>query len=139
MAAIRRHVHIAATPRAVWRALTTPEGITSWLADDARLEPRSGGRIVLNNVGDDGEPVEERGIIHTWRPTSHLEISWDRLGRPETAGSHVSFQVARDGNEVRLSLVHSGGEGLDDEQTRSALDREWKQALSALQGALETA
>ena len=136
MPAIRRHVHIAATPRAVWKALTTPEGLTGWLSDDARIEPRSGGRVVLSSVGDDGEPVEERGIIHTWRPTSHLEISWDRIGRAETAGSHVSFQVARDGDEVRLSLVHSG-DVLDDDAVREALDTEWKQALSALQESLE--
>ena len=137
MPAIRRHIHIAATPRAVWRALTTPEGLTGWLADEVRIEQRSGGRIVLQSVGDDGQMVEERGIIHTWRPTSHLEISWDRLGRPETAGSHVTFQVARDGAEVRLSLVHSGGEALDDEAVFAALDTEWKQALSALQASLE--
>ena len=36
MAAIRRHVYIANGARAVWRALTTAEGLEKWLAEEAR-------------------------------------------------------------------------------------------------------
>ena len=97
MPAIRRHIHIAAPPRAVWKALTTADGLKSWLADDARLEPRKGGRVVLTTEDDEGNPVEERGMIHTWRPTSHLEIAWDNIGQFPNKGTRVSFQLALDG------------------------------------------
>lgn len=137
MPAIRHQISIAASPRAVWRALTTGDGLAGWWVDEARVEPRAGGRVVLSNVGDDGEMGEERGFIHTWRPTSHLEIAFDRMGERPMRGSHVSFKLARDGEETRLTLVHSGGEVLEDAEARDALEKDWKSALRALQGMLD--
>lgn len=139
MPAIRRHIHIAAAPRAIWKALTTAEGLTGWLADEARIEPRKGGRVVLVNEDDEGNPVEERGMIHKWRPTSHLEIAWDNMGNFPTRGTTVSFQLAIDGDETRLSLVHSGrSEVLDDEERRSQLDTDWRRAFKSLQSMLDS-
>lgn len=139
MPAIRRHIHIATTPRKVWRALTTADGLQDWLVDAARVDARKGGRIILSFEGDDGEAVEAVGLIHKWRPTAQLEISWDNVGRYEGRGSRIAFQVARDGDETRLSLVQSGGEALDDEERRAALDKEWRRDLKALQGLLDDA
>ncbi len=136
MAAIRRHVYIANGARAVWRALTTAEGLEKWLAEDARVDARKGGRVVL--AGSDLDPEHDVvGLIHTWRPTSKLEISWDNIGASETKGSTVAFQVARDGEETRVSIVHSGGEALEDPERRVKLDRAWKIALETLQALLD--
>jgi uncharacterized protein YndB with AHSA1/START domain len=137
MPAIRRHVLIATTPRKVWRALTTDDGLKDWLADEARIDARKGGRVVLQFEGDDGEPVEAVGLILKWRPTSQLEISWDKVGKWEGRGSTLAFQVARDGDETRVSLLMSGGEALDDEARRDALDKEWRRDLKALQSLLD--
>ena len=137
MPAIRRQVHIAATPRAVWRALTTADGLASWWVDEARFDARKGGRVVFKTTGDDGEDAEDRGMIHTWRPTSHLEVAFDRSSSTELRGSRVAFQVARDGDETLLTLVHSGGEILDDDEGRARLDKEWRQAFLALQDMLD--
>ena len=136
MAAIRRHVYIANGARAVWRALTTSEGLEKWLAEDARVDGRKGGRVVLSGTDLDAEH-DLVGIIHTWRPTSKLEISWDNVGASETKGSTVAFQVARDGEESRVSIVHSGGEALNDEERRAKLDQAWKVALETLQALLD--
>ncbi len=136
MAAIRRHVLIANGARAVWRALTTAEGLEKWLAEDARVDARKGGRVVLTGTDFDSEH-DVVGIIHQWRPTSKLEISWDNVGAAETKGSSVAFQVARDGTETRLSLVHSGGAALDDEERREKLNQAWKTALETLQALLD--
>ena len=137
MPSIRRHVYIAAAQRAVWRALTTSEGLTSWLVDEARVDPRNGGRVVWGYENDEGEPVEDIGTILKWRPTSHLEIKWDRTNKGPAAGSRLSFQLARDGDETRLSLIHGGSEAFEDEEQRAALDKEWRQALASLQGNLD--
>jgi hypothetical protein len=59
------------------------------------------------------------------------------VGKYEGRGSRISFQVARDGDETRLSLVQSGGEALEDEERRAALDKEWRRDLKALQGMLD--
>jgi uncharacterized protein YndB with AHSA1/START domain len=77
------------------------------------------------------------GLIHLWRPTSKLEISWDNIGAAETKGGTVAFQVARDGDETRVSVVHSGGEALGDEERRAKLDNAWKVALETLQALLD--
>ena len=136
MSAIRRHVYIANGARAVWRALTTSEGLEKWLAEDARVDGRKGGRVVLSGTDFD-EEHDLVGIIHTWRPTSKLEISWDNIGASETKGSSVAFQVARDGEESRVSIVHSGGEALGDEERRGRIDQAWKVALETLQALLD--
>lgn len=137
MPAIRRTINIAAAPREVWKFLTTADGIKSWWADDARVDAREGGRIVLTAEGDDGKPVEERGIFHEVRPTRKIEIAWDNNSPAPTKGTRIEFQVAKDGDETQVNLVHSGGGPLDDEEQREALDDSWRQALTALRDALE--
>ena len=62
MPAIRRHVHIACPPRAVWRALTTADGLEKWLADEARVDGRKGGRVVL--TGTDFDAEQDLSLIH---------------------------------------------------------------------------
>jgi uncharacterized protein YndB with AHSA1/START domain len=136
MAAIRQQVNIATSPRVVWRALTTEEGITSWWVDKARIEAREGGRIVLTSEDDEGNPIEERGIFHELRPTRKIEIAWDNVGAAPTKGTRVEFQIAIDGDETRVNVVHSGS-ALEDEAARDKLDKQWRQALHALRDALE--
>ncbi len=136
MPAIHQIVHIAAAPRAVWKALTTAEGLKSWLVDDARVEPRDGGRVVWAYHGDEDDMIEGRGMIHKWRPTSHFEIAWDRQGEFPSRGTRMLFKLARDGDETRLSLVQSGPP-TDDEERREEILREWKRDLKALQSMLD--
>lgn len=137
MPAIRRHILIASSTRSVWNAISTPEGLSRWLVAEARLEPRSGGRVMLARIGADGLREEARGMVHKWRPTSHLEIAFDRLGDHPSRGSHVAFQVARDGDETRLSVVQSGGENLEDDAQVALLDDRWRKDLERLQTALD--
>jgi len=137
MSSIRHQINIAANPRAIWAALTTAEGWTSWYADEARVDARKGGRIVLISEDDEGEPVEEIGIILTYRPTSRLEVQWDSHGKASTRGGRLSFNIARDGEDTRVALVHSGGEVLNDEEARAGLEKAWGFAFKALRGHLE--
>ena len=137
MASIRQQINIAVPSKRVWDALTSADGWKQWWAEDARLEARSGGRIVLTVEGDDGEPVEERGVFHELRPTRRLEIAWDATSPAKTKGTRLQFVVSRDGDETRVALVHSGGGILDDEEARAELDKEWRTALKALRSWLE--
>lgn len=137
MATIRQQVNIAVPARTVWNALTTVEGLTSWWADEARIDARQGGVIVITTEGDDGAPMEERGILHEITPTRRIEIKWDAHGKAPSAGTRLTFNVARDGAETRLSIVHTGGGALDDEAARSSLDKDWNRALKGLRDALE--
>jgi len=137
MSAIRRHVHIAASPRAVWTAVTTGEGLASWWVDEARVDPRPGGRVVVSWTDESGAAVEAWGMFHTFRPTSQAEISFDRVGQSPLRGCRLSFQVARDGEETRLSVLLAGGEILEDAASREAMDQSWRRDLKALQSLLD--
>jgi uncharacterized protein YndB with AHSA1/START domain len=137
LSSIRRQINIVAAPRAIWNAFTSVDGWESWYADEARIDPREGGRVTLTTEGDDGEPVQEVGMIHTCRPTSRLEISWDSNSPAPTRGSRLSVQIARDGDETRVAIVQSGGEILQDEEAREQLDNDWRRALLALRGVFE--
>ena len=136
MASVREQINIGTTARCVWAALTTAEGWTSWYADEARVDARVGGRVVLVSEGDDGEPLEEVGILHIVRPTSRLEIRFDSTARAPTAGTRLRFNIARDGEETRVGLVQSGGV-LDDDALRESVQKTWRQALRALRDHLE--
>ena len=137
MSAIRQQINIARPIRAVWTALTTADGLMSWWADDARVDARPGGRVVVFTEGDDGEPMEERGILHELRPTRKIEIAWDSNSPALTRGTRLLFQLARDGEETRVSMVHSGRGVLEDEEARDTLDKDWRRALRSLRDALE--
>ena len=137
MPAIRRTINIATSPRTVWRALTTAEGLQSWWADEARVDGREGGHVVITSEDDEGNPVEERGMFHTFRPIRKIELAFDSNSPGPLAGTRVMFQVARDGDETRINLVHSGSGPLDDEEARDALDTDWRRALKALRSGLE--
>jgi uncharacterized protein YndB with AHSA1/START domain len=136
MSSVRQQINIAAAPRAVWAKLTTAEGLTEWLADSARADSDEGGRVVLTMEGDDGAPVEERGIFHALRPTRSVEIAFDRAGKGPWAGTRLSVQVARDGDETRVAVVHSGFAD-DADDALAAIDADWRRALKALRGTLE--
>ena len=120
----------------MWRAIATSEGLEKWLADEARVDGRKGGRVILKGTDFDAEQ-EAVGIVHTWRPTAKFEIALDSIGAFEARGGHIAFQVARDGDETRLSVVHSGGEALDDEERREKLDAVWKSSFATLQALLD--
>lgn len=135
MSTIRRQISIAATPRAVWNALTTPEGLASWLGSEARVDPRQGGRIVMK-VGANGGTVEEAGLLHVFRPTAKLEITWDKYSAGPWKNTLTQFQVARDGKETILNVQHIGAP-LEDETLRQTVDTAWKKALLVLRDGLE--
>lgn len=128
MPMIRRQVSIAVAPRAVWNAFVTAEGL-AWLGTDARVDPREGGRVALT-LADGGELG---GIFHGYRPTSRLEIRWDR---GPWKGTFTNVAIARDGRETVLNVQHDGP-SMDDEAKRAPADEEWRRLLARLRDGLE--
>jgi uncharacterized protein YndB with AHSA1/START domain len=137
MSTIRRQISIAATPRAVWNALTTADGLAAWLGAEARVDPRQGGRIVVKMPAE-GATVEEAGMLLVFRPTAKLEITWDKYSPGPWKNSLTQFQVARDGKETILNVQHLGPT-LEDDALRTAIDGAWKRALLTLRDGLEQA
>ena len=137
MAAIRHQVNVAVPIRTVWKALTTEQGLSGWWADRARVDPRPGGRIVVHTTDAEGKDIEERGLFHELRPTREIEIAWDGNSPAPTKGTRITFQLARDGEETRISVIQSGAGVLEDEAARALLDDAWRKRLLTLRGQLE--
>jgi uncharacterized protein YndB with AHSA1/START domain len=86
-----------ARPEELWGALTVPEQLRRWLAP-AVLEPRVGGRIVLNFSKD--EVVT--GTILEFDPPRVFEYSWHE-GRDDSV---VRFELRPENGATRLVLEH---------------------------------
>ena len=69
---VEREIVFPASPEEVWKALTEPERLEEWFANDVELDPREGGEGTFR--WDDGEErhatvrelVEERRIVLDW-------------------------------------------------------------------------
>ena len=136
MSTIRRQVTVEASPRTVWTALTTAEGLKGWLADEASTIPSAMGRFSVTMEGDDGAPVEEFGRFSVFRPTSKLEIAFEKVGKGAWKGTTLSFTIARENDETVVNMVHTGTPFIDD-TVRKTHDDNWRRALTSLRDSLE--
>jgi uncharacterized protein YndB with AHSA1/START domain len=136
-------VDMAATPDAVWRALTDPAELTRWFPLEAHVSPGAGGRVRWSW----GEPIVSEATIEAWEPGRRLLlVEQTSLGEhvtPEegrsTPGRVMEFTLeAREGRTV-LRLVHSGfGEGADwENELFDGVLRGWTFELRALRHYLE--
>lgn len=128
---IRRQVSIEAAPRSAWNAFTSVEGLQLWIASTARVDGRQGGRVSLTLA----DATEHGGYFHGFRPTSRLEVRWDR---GPWKGAFTNVAIARDGGETVVNVQHDGP-GLDDEAARAPIDEFWRRVLTALRDRLEAA
>ena len=66
-------------PENVWKALTDPEQLEEWFANDVELDPREGGEGVFR--WDDGE--ERHTTVIEAAPGERLVLDWDDDGTVE--------------------------------------------------------
>jgi uncharacterized protein YndB with AHSA1/START domain len=92
---------LKARPERVWEALTTADGITSWLAVSASVDGRPGGSVAIEF--EDDQSVT--GEITRWDPTSRFAHTWVINGAIE---SDLEYTLEGVGDTTMLTLVHSG-------------------------------
>lgn len=91
---------LRSSPDRVWRALTTSEGLTSWLAPTAHIEPGIGGAVRLTY--DDDNRVT--GVITAWEPPTHLAHTWVINN---DAHSAVTYTLHATVTGTELTLEHA--------------------------------
>jgi uncharacterized protein YndB with AHSA1/START domain len=98
-----RTIEIDAPAGAVWKAIAESQGIESWFAPEARVEPGVGGKIWVSW----GPECEGESRIEVWEPDRKLCYAYER---PNGRGPNiVEFTIeARDGAHATLRLVNSG-------------------------------
>lgn len=123
---VTQAVEVEAPPERVWQLLTDPAELPRWWPDAAELEPRVGGRIVLN-FG----PGDVSGEVTEWEPPRALGFTWEPSNMPDVR-LHVAFTVDDLGDgRTRVRVVHSGFEAAPAE-AREAVAGGWDHFLPRL-------
>jgi uncharacterized protein YndB with AHSA1/START domain len=87
----------------VWAHLTRPDELPGWYGAGSTIEPREGGKVLLN----DGHI---RGVVTQWRPLVKFAHTWNVFSAGETVSpypeSYLTVELGGEGAVVALTLVH---------------------------------
>jgi uncharacterized protein YndB with AHSA1/START domain len=76
---VTKEIVFPVPPDEVWEALTDPEQLEEWFANDVELDPRPGGDGIFR--WDDGE--ERHATVLVVEPGERLVLDWDEEGEVE--------------------------------------------------------
>ena len=76
---VTREIVFPVPPGEVWEALTEPEQLEEWFANDVELDARPGGDGIFR--WDDG--AERRATVVVAEPEERLVLDWDDEGEVE--------------------------------------------------------
>ena len=123
-------IEIDAPPEAVWKAISTGEGLTRWYAEEARVEPRKGGENWIS--WGEGQDVGKQNLA--WEPGRRLTV-----GDPNHATATdwnamvIDFEIEARGGRTLLKLVQSGlPAGPDWDSMDDGTDIGWEMFMFAL-------
>jgi uncharacterized protein YndB with AHSA1/START domain len=137
--AINKDVVINATLDQAWAAWTTREGIVSFFAPDAVVEPRVGGAFHIHF--DPGAPAGSKGAddgrFFALQPKKMISFDWNAPPSLPEARAQRTFVVVRfvalDDKSTRVSLHHTGwGDGGEWDKAYGYFDRAWGNVLAGL-------
>jgi len=142
--AIDKAVLIQATLDQAWDAWTTREGIVSFFAPDAQIEPRVGGAFHIHF--DPGAPAGAKGAddmrFMALQPKQMISFDWNAPPSLPLARQQRTFVVVRfaavDDKTTRVTLHHTGwGEGGEWDKAHAYFDRAWGGVLGNLKKRFE--
>ena len=142
---IEKQVVVKAPPSAVWNAWTTREGVTSFFAPEASIDPRPDGAfaIYMNPYAAPGMKgaddmrflalQKDRMVSFTWNAPPHLPDA-----RAQRTAVIVRLEPSGDA-ATQVSLTHVGwGTGGQWDEAYAYFDRAWGSVLANLQKRFET-
>jgi uncharacterized protein YndB with AHSA1/START domain len=100
---IERELSLPASAADVWRAITDPEWLSGWLADDVELELRPGGEASFK-LGDEEWAgwVEEASAPSENGGTGCLAFWWARDDEPASRVELVVTEVSDERTQLRV-------------------------------------
>ena len=128
--ALNKEAIVPAPVEAVWQAWTTRDGIVSFFAPDAEIEPRVGGafHVHMDPLAQPGmKGADEMRFMALQAPTM-LSFDWNAPPHLAQVRQQRTFVVVRlkdiDGKSTRVTLHHTGwGDGGEWDQTYAYFDR----------------
>lgn len=143
--AIEKDVVVRATLDEAWAAWTTREGIVSFFAPDAVIEPRVGGafHIHIDPAAQPGAKGADDMRFMALQPKRMISFDWNAPPSLPLARAQRTFVVVRfmpvDDTSTRVTLHHSGwGDGGEWDQTFAYFDRSWATVLANLKKRFDT-
>ena len=137
--AIRKEALVAAPVAQVWSAWTTDEGLRSFFAPEAFVEPKPDGRfhIHFNPFAAPGLKGADDMRVLAVQPPKMLSFTWNAPPHlPEARGQRtvVIVRLEPEGEaSTRVKLTHVGwGSGGQWDQTFAYFDRAWGHVLGNL-------
>jgi len=94
---IRKEIVLDAPREEVWEALTDPERLEDWFANDVELDLRPGGGASFRWAN--GE--ERHAVVREVEPGERLAFDW------EDEEGEVEFTLADDADGTRLTVVET--------------------------------
>ena len=142
--ALDKEVVVKATLDEAWQAWTTREGIISFFAPDARIEPRVGGafHIYINPGAEPGMKGADDMRFMALQPKKMISFDWNAPpSLPETRAQRT-FVIVRfaavDDTSTRVTIHHVGwGDGGEWDKTYAYFDKAWGGVLGNLQQRFE--
>ena len=130
---IERTVTLTCSPRQVWQALTTAEGLSAWFGERASIDLRPGGSATMTFAG--GMTVEMR-VERVEEPTV-FAYTWRLPDLPEDdpRRTYVEFTLEPDDDGTVLRVVETGFAQLPVETRRQTYDSHsegWSRELAEL-------
>lgn len=142
--AIDKQIEVPATLDQIWEAWTTREGITSFFAPDANVEPKVGGAFSIHF--DPTAPAGSKGAddmrFMALQPKTMLSFDWNAPPHLPQARAQRTFVVVRfatvNDGLTRVSLHHAGwGEGGEWDKAYAYFDNAWGNVLANLKKRFE--
>lgn len=131
-------VAIAASPAAVWEALTTPEQIRQWFFGVETETDWTEGSPIVHRGEYQGRAYEDKGTVLRFEPERRLVHShWSPVsGRPDTPENYqeVTWALAERDGTTELTVSETN---LPDEQAKETTEQAWAGALDGLKRLLE--
>ena len=138
--ALDKEVVIKASVEQAWAAWTTKEGITSFFAPDAEIEPRVGGafHIFINPYAPAGSKGADDMRYLALQPHKMLSFDWNAPpSLPEVRQQRTVVIVrfeAVDDKTTRVRIHHVGwGDGGEWDKAYAYFDKAWGNVLGNLQ------
>jgi uncharacterized protein YndB with AHSA1/START domain len=142
--AIDKSIEVPATLDQAWDAWTTREGIVSFFAPDAVIEPRVGGAFHIHI--DPTAPAGSKGAddmrFMALQPKRMISFDWNAPPHLPEARAQRTFVVVRlervSDKVTRVSLHHTGwGEGGQWDAAYTYFERAWGNVLANLKKRFE--
>lgn len=131
MKTIIHTVQIHAAPEAVYRALTTTDGVTGWWTTRATVEPGEGGVIRFTFHGDFHPQMQQTMLREPER------VEWRCIGgHPNWQDNTFRFALGAQNGETSLRFVQEYAQELDDD-TYGTYNFNWGYYLNSLKRLVE--